>query len=93
MKSITLKAGEKDLLKLICEQSPDGVTIEQVRSAIRVMDKIDAMEADSGLCTDILLLEDSDHQFLVGKFSTMKFVKADRGILDLFDRLSKAVSA
>ena len=83
MKSIEMKQNDKDFLKIVCEQSPEGITIEQVRHAIRVLDKIELAE-------ETLLLEDADHAYLILKFSQMKFVRADRSVLDLFDRLSNA---
>lgn len=86
MKSIELKQGDKEFLQIICEQAPEGITIEQVRRSIKVLDKVEAAE-------DTLLLEDADHQYLVSRFSQMKFIKADRGVLDLFDRLSGAKDA
>jgi hypothetical protein len=83
MKSIELKQGDKEFLKIVCEQAPEGITIEQVRRSIKVLDKVEAAQ-------ETLLLEDADHQYLVSRFSQMKFIKADRGVLDLFDRLSSA---
>jgi hypothetical protein len=86
MKTFELKQGDKDLLKVICEQSPEGVTIADVRRAIKLIDAIDAAD-------NVLSLEDADHLYLRVKFEGMKFVKADRGILDLFDRIATAQPA
>lgn len=83
MKTFELKQSEKELLKAICEQAPDGITISDVRRAIKLMDKIDASENE-------VSLEDADHQYLLVKFDGMKFIKADRSVLDLYDRLKDA---
>jgi hypothetical protein len=86
MKSFELKQDEKELLKLICEQAPEGITISDVRRSIKLLDRIDA-------AGDTLALEDADHQYLMQRFSGMKFVKADRAVLGLFDRISEAKEA
>jgi hypothetical protein len=83
MKTIQLKQNDKELLKIICEQAPDGITIADVRRAIKLIDKIDAAGST-------VALEDAEHQYLTAKFEGMKFVKADRTVLDLFDRLASA---
>lgn len=83
MKNLQIKQSDKDLLKAICEQAPDGITISEIRRAIKVMDKIDASESE-------VSLEDADHQYLLAKFDGMKFIKADRSVLDLYDRLKDA---
>lgn len=83
MKTFALKQSDKELLKAICEQAPDGITISDVRRAIKLMDKIDASESE-------VSLEDADHQYLLAKFDGMKFIKADRNVLDLYDRLKDA---
>lgn len=84
MKTIELKEHDCDFLKLICEQTPDGISIVDVRRSIRV---IDAIEASDG---KTLLLEDADYGHLMQRFGATKFLKADRTILDLFDRLQQA---
>lgn len=83
MKNIELKKGDKEILKVICEQSAEGMSITDVRRSIKVMDALDT-------AGDLLDLEDADHQYLKVKFEVTKFVKADRSILDLFDRIVAA---
>lgn len=81
MKTTEVDSKEKEMLKTICEQAPDGISVNEIRVAIKVMDAIDACEGTT------LTLEDADHAYLVNKFSSMKFRSADRAILKLFDKL------
>lgn len=83
MKTLALSRADKEMLKVICEQAPDGITIADVRRAIKVIDAVEA-------AGDELALEDADHQYLLAKFEGMKFTRADRMILDLFDRVRGA---
>ncbi len=85
MKNFTINADEKSLLKVMIENAPQGssMNIGQVRQAIRVLDIVEA-------ATDSVSLEDSDHSYLLERFNQGSFIRADKMLLVLFDRISTA---
>lgn len=80
MKKINLQAGDKDVLKAICENSSEGYTVSEMRIALKTIDAI--MEAE-----DVLILDDAYHQYMLKQFNATKFVKPDAAILGLLDRI------
>lgn len=80
MKQITLLPGDKEVLKAICENSAEGYTIQEVRVAIKTIDAIEA-------ATDVLVLDDAYHHYLLTRFNSTKFVKPSLSIIDLYERI------
>lgn len=62
-----------------------GLDIGEVRKALRVIEKI---ESASGL----LVLEDAEYEYLLGRFRQTRFVKVTRELVELADRLDGAAN-
>lgn len=80
MRHIELKPNDKDIMNAVLSISNEGMTIGDIRTSIKLMDKIEA-------ATDVLDLEPAEHAFMVARFAATKFTRIDRSIVDLFDRL------
>lgn len=80
MKTIQLSPGDKEVLKAICENAAEGFTVSEIRIAIKTIDAIEAS-------TDTLVLDDAYHQYLVTRFNATKFLKADKAVLALYDKI------
>jgi len=85
MKFIKIKQEELSALFTILESAPNGADIGEVRKAIRIMDKLEEVK-------DLLVLEDSEYEYLIHRFNTTKFVRITKDVVDLADRLESAVS-
>jgi len=83
MKKIELKDNDAAILKVIFENSFEGISIGDVRNSVKMLDRIEAN-------TGVLLLEDADYAYLQKRFNATKFIKADRSLVDLADRIDNA---
>jgi len=68
--------------------APNGMTVAQMRSRIRILDAIDSGK-------DEIRLEDAEYSTLVDAINGMPWVRADRHILQIIDDVlsAKAVSS
>lgn len=80
MKTISLVPGDKEILKAICENSEEGYSISDIRTALKTLDAIED-------ATDTLVLDDAYQVFLVQKFEKAKFIKPSSNILSLYDKI------
>lgn len=83
MKTINVSPKDKEVICAVMDAFPDGAGIQAIRQSIRVIDKVAA-------CGETLDLEDADMAYLRQRFSAAKFVRADRDILGLFERIETA---
>lgn len=83
MKTIKLIGDEKEILMAVLEASNQGMDIGEIRQAIKVIDVVEAADGD----TDF---EDADFAYLKERFLSSKFVKADRSIIALADKIETA---
>jgi len=84
MKTIEVSPEELTVLKTLTEHSPQGssMSIGEVRTSIKILDILDVSK-------DSVTFEDFDYNFLMQRFETCRFVRADRVVLSLFDKLAK----
>jgi hypothetical protein len=66
--------------------SQRGVSIDEMRRGIRILDKLDAS-------TDILELEDADYDHLKAKVEVMQWGMVERNLLDFIDTVLNAKEA
>lgn len=84
MKTIALTGpGDKDILSGILTHAAEGMDIKGFRSALKILDKVEAADTT-------LALEDAEHDFLLMRFRATKFVRADRALVSLYERLETA---
>lgn len=85
MKTFTTNPDEKTFLKIVVENAPQGssMSISEVRQAIRVLDIIDSS-------TTVITLEDSDHTYLVTRLNQGSFIRADKMVIEIFDKVVNA---
>lgn len=85
MKTMQVTEEEKSSLKTLMENAPNNrpLSIAEVRQSIKLIDVIESTESE-------LNLEDADHAFLLERFKAMQFIRADRSVLALFDKVEKA---
>ena len=74
---------QKKLLTSVLENFESGANVKTLRQALKLIDIIE--ESD-----DEITLEDADHGFLVQRFDETNFVRADRLIVETFDKLDEA---
>lgn len=75
----------KEALKGLIAPAPEGgYTIEQVRSGIKVLDKIAASQ------TETLELEDADYDFVLQRLRSAKWVAADHFVVSFYDAIVNA---
>src|SRR5437879_6330433 len=75
---------ERDQLRTLIKSAPaNGYSIEEVRGALRLVDRLDAGGA--------LVLEDADWSFLVALLKNAKWVAALPGIVVMYDKIANAV--
>jgi hypothetical protein len=94
MRKIILSLGsnpaesEVNALKVMLEASPEeGYTLGQVRSAIRLLDKV------NGSADGVLMLEEPEYEFLLARFNAQKFGRATRAVVELADKIANAQHA
>lgn len=94
MRKINLSIGsnpaesEVNALKVMLEASPEeGYTLGQVRSAIRLLDKV------NGSTDGALMLEEPEYEFLLARFNAQKFGRATRAVVELADKIINAPQA
>lgn len=94
MRKINLSIGsnpaesEVNALKVMLEASPEeGYTLGQVRSAIRLLDKV------NGSTDGVLMLEEPEYEFLLARFNAQKFGRATRAVVELADKIINAPQA
>jgi hypothetical protein len=78
-----------DALRLVIRQPLDtqkGVSIEEMRLGIRILDRIDA-------AGDVLELEDADYEHLVLKLKAMAWGMVERRLLEFIDTVLEAPEA
>ena len=71
----------------VMQASPDGMTIGDVRRAMRIIDAADAVWQRKG---DALLLEDDDYAYLQKRWKETKFPLAQRAVGELDDAIDGA---
>lgn len=85
MRNIRINKQDQEILIAILESAPGGLDIGEVRKALRVIEKI---ESASGL----LVLEDAEYEYLLGRFRQTRFVKVTKELVELADRLDGAAN-
>lgn len=90
MKHIPLRKIEDmsydEIIRTVVRQPLDkekGVTIDEMRKGIRILDKLDAS-------TTVLELEDADYDHLKAKIEAMQWGIVDRNLLDFIDTVLSA---
>ncbi len=79
----------KEMLQVIMESPQDptkGLSIEEVRKSIRVLDVLEKSE-------EILFLEEADYSHMISKVKATKFSTANKVFVDFIDHLEKAESS
>lgn len=83
MRFIQLTQTDKEVLVAILETSPSGMDIGEVRKAIKLIDKLEEGNA-------LVSLEDSEYEYLKGRFDSTKFVRVTKELVLLADKLDEA---
>lgn len=88
MKTVSFPADKsadfKDLLKNTVGAAPEqGYSIDEVRLAIKVLDKIESCGSD-------IEFEDTEHTFVVSRISNVKWLKASPEIVKFVDCVNAA---
>ena len=75
----------KEALKNLIGPAPDGgYTIDQVRTGIKVLDKIASSQSE------IIELEDAEHDFVKQRLQGSKWVAADPFVVSFYDAIVNA---
>ena len=83
MKTLSVTDTERKIIATVLDNFAEGAGIQAIRSAIKLIDKVEA-------AGDELQLEDSEHAFLMQRFNATRFVRADRNVIGLFEKLERA---
>lgn len=75
-----------DILKDLLGKAPDqnGLTIEQVRTSIKVLDVIDAS------IDGVIRLEDAEYNFVKHRISVTKWIVATKDLVEFIDAVMNA---
>lgn len=76
----------KQMIKQAISESQDpqrGLSVSDIRTAVKIIDKIDAAEEQ-------LLLEEAEYQFVKSKVAAMSFIVAHKNIVEFVDDIENA---
>jgi hypothetical protein len=85
MRSIQVTTEDKGLLSALLSYPAEGMDIAELRSTLKTLDRIERS-------SDQLRLEEAEYDLIMKRYKTAKFVKVERGIVELYDKLSTAES-
>ena len=83
VKTIQVTEIERQIIATVLDNFADGAGIQAIRNAIKIIDKVESSGGN-------LELEDSEYAFLVQRFNATRFLRADRNVVGLFEKLEKA---
>lgn len=85
MKKIELKSNaHAEILAVVLETAPSGMTIGEVRQAIKLIDKL-------LLFPSFIAVDDAEYSFISQRFGAAKFARVSREIVELADSIENAV--
>lgn len=74
-----------DHIRNMCQQDPNGMSVAAVRSAVRILDALDAQRDKTHLA-----LEDADYDYLRARLERTTFTVASSGVVALIDAIESA---
>lgn len=75
-----------DVIRAVCEQAPQGITLDDVRRRVRILDKVDARDP----AVSSVRLEDADWDMLRGILKTFRFASAHADLVRIADLIENA---
>lgn len=86
MRTIPLSADEQGFLTTLISHPVEGMDLNDIRLALKVLDRLDSKG-------ETVTFEEPEYSLLLKRYKAAKFVKVDRLIVDLYDKLTATAAA